>query len=313
MLLIVYFDRTTMNLKQLQLFLAVADTQSFSKGGVQVSLAQSTTSQHIKALEDELGTRLFDRTPAGIELTSAGRLFYSHADGIMRSCNGAVEAIRRFQGIEEATLRIGASTIPATCIIPDLIGRISKTHPGIRLQVRQGDSEEVIRMLLDNSVELAIVGVKPMQPSLNAKKILTDRIVLVSRADPKTPSPGRLQILPEQLKDCPLLVRETGSGTRKAVDTALQMAGIDISSLTITAQLGSSEALRRGVLHSGNYAFISSLAIEPELLGGAMIEYDVEGLAIKREFYMAWRKHCSCSPAAEVLKSSIAAMERRNL
>jgi len=152
-----------MTFKQLEVFLAVADTRSFSKGGEVVSLAQSTASQHIRALEDELQARLFDRSASQVSLTEAGRLFYDHADRICRCCSEAIEAVRRFQGLEQATLRVGASTIPAACLIPDLLGRFTAAWPGVRLELQQGDTREVLRLLQDDLVELAVVGGRPTE------------------------------------------------------------------------------------------------------------------------------------------------------
>lgn len=284
-----------MTLKQLEVFLAVADTRSFSKGGEAVSLAQSTASQHIRALEDELGVRLFDRSATQVSLTEAGRLFYDHATRISRQCSEAQDAIRRFQGLEQATLRVGASTIPAACLIPDLLGAFSAAWPGVRLELQQGDTREVTRLLQDDLIELAVMGGCPADELISSCEVMTERIVLIAQ-------PGKVQgrfLTLEQLPDLPLVVREPGSGTRQATDAALQKAGLDPRSLKVVAQLGSSEAVRRAVLGGAGAAFISTLAVGPELADGSLIEITVEGLEIKRSFYMAWRRGCSLSPAAE--------------
>jgi len=286
-----------MTLNQLRVFIAVADTGSFSKAGERVSLAQSTTSQHIKALEDELNARLFDRTSTAVTLTAAGQLFYRHAVGILNHCDESQAAVRRFQGLEEATLCIGASSTPATCLIPDLIGRLSATQPGLRLEVRQGDSREVIQMILNDDVELGIIGGYLNQPTITFEKILTDRIILAGRPDaaPKDKlSLGDLQHLP-------MVTRETGSGTRQTTDLYLRQAHLDPRALRILAQLGSSEAIRRAILQGGYFAFISALAIQPELSAGTLVEIPVDDFTIQRHFYLAWRSGRSLSPGAEKL------------
>ncbi|MFW9604898.1 MAG: LysR family transcriptional regulator, partial [Trichlorobacter sp.] len=89
-----------MTLRQLEIFLAVADNQSFSKGSEQVSLAQSTASQQIRHLEEQLGVRLFDRTTSQVALTAVGKLVYEHAQTIMQQVQNTHLAIKRFQGIE---------------------------------------------------------------------------------------------------------------------------------------------------------------------------------------------------------------------
>ncbi len=283
-----------MTLKQLEVFIAVADTRSFSKGGELVSLAQSTVSQHIRALEDELGARLFDRSLTQVHLTEAGQLFYSHAIKISRQCAEAQEEIKRFQGLEQATLRVGASTIPAAYLIPDLLGSFKARWPGVRLELQQGDSQEVIKLLQENLVEIAVVGGKYNEDDFCFKELLQDRIILVGRSA-ETGS----TISVEELKNLPLIIRETGSGTRQATDSALKKAALDTSNLNVVAQLGSSEAVRRSVLSGSGYAFISKIAIAPELADRTLKEILVEGVEIKRSFYMAWHCGRTLSPAAE--------------
>ena len=284
-----------MTLKQLEVFLAVADTRSFSKGGEAVSLAQSTASQHIRALEDELNVRLFDRSASQVALTEVGRLFYDHATRICRDCHEATDAVRRFQGLEQATLRVGASTIPAAFLIPDLLGSFSAAWPGVRLELQQGDTREVLRLLQDELVELAVVGGKIDDESLIMQEVMNERIILVCR--PGTYPDTLLEH--DQLMQLPLVIREAGSGTRTAVDAALQKGGVDPRQLRVVAQLGSSEAVRRAVLSGAGAAFVSTLAVGHELADGTLVELTVSGLEINRSFYLAWRKGKSLSPAAQ--------------
>lgn len=283
-----------MTLKQLEVFLAVADTRSFSKGGEMVSLAQSTASQHIRALEDELNVRLLDRSASQVALTEVGRLFYEHAARICRQCSEATEAIRRFQGLEQAILRVGASTIPAAFLIPDMLGGFSAAWPGVRLELQQGDTREVLRLLQDEQVELAVVGGQVDDDSISSQEVMTERIVLVVRAGQYPEA----SIGMDRLLQVPLVIRESGSGTRTAVDAALQKNSIDPRQLRIVAQLGSSEAVRRAVLSGVGAAFVSTLAVGHELSNGTLVELVVPGLEINRSFNLAWRKGKSLSPAA---------------
>lgn len=290
-----------MTLKQLQVFLAIADTRSFSKGGEAVSLAQSTASQHIRSLEDELGARLFDRSISHVTMTEAGRLFYEYAARICSQCGEAIAAVRRFQGLEQATLRVGASSIPATCLIPDLLGGFCDVRPGVRLEVVQGDTREIIRLLQDEAVELAVVGGRFDIDSIDYQEVGTERLILVALS---TRFPESV-VTVQELQEIPLLLREPGSGTRLAVDGALQKGGLDLHSLRVVAQLGSSEALRRGVLSGAGCAFMSALAVDRELADGTLKAVDIAGIEINRSFYLAWRRGRSLSPAAEVFMETV--------
>lgn len=290
-----------MTLKQLEVFLAVADTRSFSRGGEVVSLVQSTVSQHIRALEDELQARLFDRSATKVSLTEVGRLFYEHAALICRLCGESQVLVKRFQGLEQATLRVGASTIPAACLIPDLLGRFSTAWPGVTLEVLQGDTREVIRMLQDETIEIAVVGGQFESDDICYQQSGIEQIILVARAEQVCEAVVSIQ----QLQEMPLLLREPGSGTRQATDSALLKAGCAPRTLRVAAQLGSGEALRRAVLGGAGYAFLSTLAVGRELADGTLKEIRVAGLEITRSFYLAWRRSRTLSPAAGAFMEAV--------
>lgn len=284
-----------MTLKQMELFLAITDQQSFSRGAEVVSLVQSTASQHMRGLEEELGSRLFDRSKKGVYLTEAGRLFEQHARRICDACFDARLAMRRFLGAEEAILRVGASTIPAACLIPDLLGHFSATWPGVRLELLQGDTRDVLRLLHTDAVELALVGGIEQADQLEFETIGSEQILLVAR-------PG---MVPDNLvgivslAQLPLVVREPGSGTRQVVDAALLKAGVGLDTLRVLAQLGSSEAVRRAVLSGAGCGFISSLAVERELQDGSLVAVNIPELEIRQLFYLVTRRGTTRSPAAE--------------
>lgn len=294
-----------MTLKQLELFLAITDQRSFSRGAEVVRLVQSTASQHMRSLEEELGSKLFERSKNGVLLTEAGRLFAVHARRISDACSDADVAMRRFIGAEEAILRVGASTIPAACLIPDLLGPLATAWPGVRLELLQGDTREVVHQLLADAMELALVGGRYETDRIEFEPVVSEQILLVAR-------PG---MLPDRLDDCnavlqvPLILREPGSGTRQVVDAALVEAGVDVRNLRVIAQLGSSEAVRRAVLGGAGGGFISSLAVDRELLEGSLVAVPVYGLEIKQQFYLASRRGKVRSPAADafitVLRNSL--------
>ncbi len=112
-----------MNLKQLEVFLAVAETGSFTRGAEKSFLTQSTVSQHISSLENEFGIPLLDRTGKGVMLTEAGSILFYHASKILAGTHELANAMQRFKGMEKVVLRIGASNIPGTYLIPLFLPR----------------------------------------------------------------------------------------------------------------------------------------------------------------------------------------------
>lgn len=208
-----------MTLKQLEVFVAIAESGSFSKGAEKTGITQSTASQHILGLEKELGIRLFDRGREGALLTEAGKLFFSRAGKILADCDGSRTAIRRFIGMEDVTLRIGATDVPAGWMIPALLRLFQKEHAKVRLEVIHGNSRSVLRQLADEEVELCFVGGRFEDERISFEQIGED--TLVCAVSPDLIAGRKDNLSQAQLCKVPLIAREDGSGTQKAVYEAL--------------------------------------------------------------------------------------------
>jgi DNA-binding transcriptional LysR family regulator len=285
-----------MTLKQLEVFVAVADTSSFSRGAEKTCITQSTVSQHIQGLEEELGIRLFDRGRGGALLTEAGKLFYSRARKILSECVESRSAVRRFLGMEDVVLKVGASNIPGTCLIPAALGRFQAACPCVRLEVSQGDSRSVVRQLVEEEIELGIIGGRYDDERVHFEEMGQDTIVCAVSRD--RIDSAKKSLSQAELCKVPLVVREQGSGTQKAVYEALAKTWINRESLRVVAVLGSSEAVKRALLEGAGYAFVSSMSIDEELASGSLQTVRIPGLTITRKFYAAYRSGRELSPAA---------------
>jgi DNA-binding transcriptional LysR family regulator len=289
-----------MTLKQLEVFVAIAETGSFSKGAEKTDITQSTASQHVRGLEKELGVRLFDRGREGALLTEAGKLLFSRTVKILSDCNGSRNAIRRFLGMEDVTLHVGASDICGTSMIPALLGKFQKYHPKVRLEVHQGNSRSVLRQLVDEEVELGFIGGHFEDERISFEQMGEDSLICAVSSELNA---GRKESLSQaELCKVPLVAREEGSGTQKSVYEALAGTWINKDSLKIVAQLGSSEAIRRALLNGAGYAFISVHAISEELASGRLTAIRIPGVQISRKFYAARREGRELSPAAAAFK-----------
>ena len=285
-----------MTLKQLEVFVAIAETQSFSKGAEKNCITQSTASQHIHGLEEELGIRLFDRGRNGALLTEAGKLFLGRTRRILSECDESRSLVRRFLGMEDVVLKVGASNIPGTCLIPSALGKFQLQCPRVRLEVCQGDSRSVVQQLLTEEIELGFVGGHFDDDRIHFEAMGEDTIVCaVAREKMTSTNPSLSQA---ELCKVPLVVREQGSGTQQAVYEALAGTWISRESLKIVAVLGSSEAVKGALLEGAGYAFVSSISIAEELKRGKLATVRIPGLIIKRKFYAASRSGRELSPAA---------------
>lgn len=285
-----------MNIKQLEVFLAVAENNSFSKGAEATYLTQSTASQHIAALEAEFGIKLLDRTGRGALPTEAGKVLQRHGRQVVSAMADLQRAIGRFKGLEEADLKVGGSNIPGTYLIPALLPLLVQRYPGITLTILEGDSREILGKVATGEIEVGIVGSRFTETGLHFTPFGRDELRLMVAKDHRWSQ--RATIKPEELLDEPLLFREPGSGTGKTVGEALRGAGIDPARLRVKAYLGSNEAVKQAIVSMLGVSFVSEISVRKELARGELQGVPVEGVTMTRQFYLTSRQGRELSPAA---------------
>ena len=285
-----------MNLRQLELFVAVVEAGSFSRGAEAASLTQSTVSQHVAALESEVELQLLDRTGQGVVMTHAGKLFQQHAYKVLEECAALRQAMAGFRGLQQVELTVGASNIPANYLIPAILPRLAAEHPGIALTMQTGDSREMLDSLLAGTVELAVVGSRSDDRGVEYQPLASDLLVLAVNSRHSWSRCSAITL--DDLGDCSLIVRESGSGSGQALQQALRQAGFDQDRLQVAARLGSNEAVRQAVLSGFGAAFLSEISIQQELKRGELVKVPVVDFAVKRHFWLVTRRRRTASPAS---------------
>ncbi len=285
-----------MNIKQLEIFVTVATTGSFSKGADAACITQSTASQHIATLEGLCGVRLLDRTGRGAIPTGAGKIMLAHAQQVLRSVKETEQAILQFRKADGVEISIGGSTIPGTYLLPKAIAALRDSDPGITVKVEIGDSSEILAKLLEERIEIGIVGTTADHKLFTSEPLGRDLILLVARKGHGWSE--REDVRPEELLTEPLIMREKGSGTNDVVDAALMQYGIKTGDLTVCATISSSEAIKQAVLAGCGVAFISEMAVREDLRQGDLVAINLTGLTITRSFSLVYRKGRTLSPAA---------------
>lgn len=285
-----------MNLRQFELFIAIAESGSFSRGAEKSFLTQSTVSQHIASLESEVGMRLFDRTGRGAELTAAGHLFFGHARSVLAELATLRSCMANFSGLKEAALCVGASNIPGTYLIPRLLPELARRHPGIRLTLLAGDSRAILDRLVSGEIELAVIGSHLDLPDCDFTPLAPDLLVLV--VGPLHRWREEVSISPQLLFEEALLLRENGSGSDLALRSALTGIGLNPAGLRVAARLGSNEAIKESIADGFGAAFLSESSVKREVVRGELTIIPVAGLQVRRHFWLVTRRSRTLSPAA---------------
>lgn len=272
------------SLKQLEAFVAAVEYSSFTRAAEMLYLTQSTISTHIQGLERTLGFPLFQRdTRRKITLTEPGQQVYLAARDILSRCRSLQDAPAPPSA---APLRIGASTVPAQCLLPDLMSAFLRQQPDCRFLLKRGDSLGVHRMLQSGEIQVGFVGGKLEDSAFRYEPLQKDRLVLVTAPTPKfqdQPPNGAEELLLRE----PFIAREEASGTWQATAQWLHHQGIHPSQLQILARMENPEAIRRAVTQGMGVSILSSLMVAEDVAQGRLLCFELGEHGVWRELYLA--------------------------
>lgn len=274
-----------LNLKQLETFVTVAEKGSFTKAANALYMAQSTVSNHIQQLEESLGLILFVRDmKRNISLTPDGNRIYQFAKEILLRCSELEETILENK---KSQLIIGASTVPTESILPELIHKFIKTHPNCRFVVKNGDSDQIQRMLTDGEISIGFVGTSDNRQEIIYEKITEDRFVMIT---PNTPGYVKLHeqgVYGKELLNKSLIFRENGSGTQKLIDNYLGSMDVTEDNLNIVAYVSSSQLQKDLVKMGTGVAILSEYSTRDLVSSGRVLRFEMERNCLSRNIYMA--------------------------
>ncbi len=276
-------------IQQMEILIALVETGSFTRAAGKCFLSQPSLTKQIQNLEEAAGTRLVNRGSAGISLTPEGQILHDYARRILRLREDAKERMARLKEQESGHIYICASTIPATYILPRLLGSLKQTHPDIQIHIQTHDSEETIQIVLDGQAELGFIGKVPANKKLIAERLWKDHLVLAVPVDHPLAKCRAVTI--EELAEIPFVVREQGSATRDIVEECLQRHfGTSLSHFNVVCEMGSSEAVKEAILAGLGVSILSVFAIVRELSQGLLANVNINDCPMERHFYLIHKK-----------------------
>lgn len=268
---------------RLEVFYTVAKRLSFTKAASALFITQPAVTKHIYELEQQYNNKLFERKGNKIQLTAAGNVLLRHTESLFAIYRNIDFDMNALVHKEEGLLHLGASSTISNYVIAPLLAGFRQKFPAIRLNLINGNTEQIEKSLLDKEIELGIVEGKSKNHEISYTEFIKDELVLVCGKN--HPLAGKSELLPKALLANSFVIREQGSGTLEVIEHALKNTGIKMSDLKIELQLGSTESIKSYLMHSDCLAFISIHALHKELQSGSLRIIDVTGLNIERSFY----------------------------
>lgn len=274
-----------MDIRDLEVFLAMVRNLNFSHAGEEVHLSQPSVSIRIHHLEDELQTRLFEQMGKKIALTEAGRILEPYARRVLAALDDSRRAIGEYRGLEQGSLRIGASTTPGMYLVPSIIARFKHKHPKIAVRLGIKNTRQIEEGIISGEFDVGIVGGHLISDEIETITWRTDELVL-------TVPPGhhlarRKQIKPDDLANETFINRESGSATRAVIEKQLRLLNTPFES---SLEMGNPETVKQAVKDGLGIAFLSKFTIEMDLKTRSLIALNVRGIHINRELKIIYRK-----------------------
>ncbi len=284
-----------MDFHQLRVFVEVAKQKNFSRAAENIFLSQPTVSAHVKALENEIGTPLFDRSQRELMLTEGGKTLFKFAQEILEIKEKALSAIQENYSIVQGHLEIAASSVPGAYLLPGLLRSFNRKYPGITFSVLLRDTQQAFESIRDYTYDLGFTGKPVTGKGLEQIKLVEDQLILIAPPGTNLAQKAKIKsgLFPVKLKTCldyPFILREPGSATRLVFEKALQKRFGRAPGLRVIAYLESQEAVKEAVKAGLGLTVISRRAAEEELRIGSIEGYNLEELDLKRNFYLIYRK-----------------------
>jgi len=271
---------------RLKVFRAVAEHLNFRRAGEELYLTQPAVTLQIKALEEDLGVSLFDRTGTQVALTAAGSVLLDYVRRMYDLLAEAEQSISALGGSVSGDLKIGVSTTIAQYVLPRMLGEFHREYPQVRLAVESGNTEEIVNALGEQRITLGLIEGPSRRRDVHAEPFLEDELVLIVPASHEWAVAGSIQV--GQLSGAPLLMREQGSGTRRVIELALEKAGVKMKTLRIALALDSTESIKSAVEAGLGVGFASRWAIYKEVEMGTLRVVEIRGLRVLREFTLVY-------------------------
>ncbi|SFW25974.1 LysR family transcriptional regulator [Nitrosovibrio sp. Nv17] len=271
-------------LRQLQVFEAVARLKSFTRASEELFLTQPTASMQVKKLAEDVGLPLFEQIGKKIYLTDAGHELH-------RTCLAVFEHLDRFamiasdmKGLKAGKLRLAVVTT-AKYFASRLLGMFCQKYPGIEVALKVTNHERVLERLMSNQDDLYVLGQLPDEVDAVAEAFLDNPLVVLASA--RHPLAHVRDIPIERIGEEPFILREAGSGTRRATERFFSRHDLK---LKVRMELGSNEAIKQAIIGGLGISVLSrhALALDTEAPRGQLIPLDVQGFPIERLWYYAY-------------------------
>ena len=258
-----------MEINQLETFLAVISYGGFHRAADALRVSQPAVSARIRALEEVFGVKLFERARSHVLLSPAGRALRPHAEQLLRTVALARQAVHERQPSAGGALRISAALSICTYFLPDVLKDYQAANPKIMVNLRSGNSMEVLKMVLDDEADIGIAR-SLNHPEVETTTLREDPLLLVGH--PAHPAAGKRSLSLEEIESMPLVFYDRGSSDWTLSQSLFRREGLLPN---VVLEVETIEAAKRMVERKLGLSFLPQIAVSHELRQGKLVTINI--------------------------------------
>ncbi len=281
-----------MDFDQLETFLEVARHFSFSRAAEKRFRTQPAISAQIRALEEEVGARLFDRSGGKVSLTAAGKAFQKYVEETLEQRKQMLTQLAEMDRVPRGEIVVGANEGTCLYVLPEVFAEFKKQYGGVAVSVNRAESTKILESIIDNSVDFGVVSLPVSDNRLTVVPIHRDELVVITA--PHHPLAKMKPVPIAEVAKYPLLLPKTGH-TRDALENLFFERRLKP---VISMELDSSELLKRFAAADVGVGFIARSNVVDDVRAGLLAAVPLADVTIKRDLALVFRKDKVLSRAA---------------
>ena len=293
-----------MDIPRLEAFLEVARLGSMRSAARSLHLGQPALSARIVALEDELGARVFERTKRGVRLTLAGKALMPHAERAMEAIEAGRSAVEQVEQGDDGELVVAAASAINASVMPELVARFRRYHPGVHLYVHTGSAERITELVAFGSAQLGLIreAAPSRDPRLTVTPLYEESLLLTARPEHPFIAEGPIPL--SRLADATLIFYDRGSDDYESSQSLLRGAGVTPYGVI---EVDSVDTARRLTARGLGVALLPSTAAAPEFEAGRLAPVGLaDAPAIDRRVVALERAEASAWAPVETMRGLLA-------
>ncbi len=296
-----------MDFDQLETFLEVARHTSFSRAAEKRFRTQPAVSSQIRALEEEVGARLFDRSGGKVALTAAGKVFQRYVEEAIEARRITLANISEMERVPRGEIVVGANEGTCLHILPEVFAEFKKQYPDVAVSINRAERARILESIIDNTVDFGIVSMPVKDTRMTVVPIHRDELVII--AAPGHPLARRKQAKVADAAEYPLLMPKVGR-TRDALDSLFDERKLKPS---ISMELDSSELLKRFAAAGVGVGFIAASNVAEDVRAGALASIAIADATVRRDLALVFRKDKALSRAALAFIETAVKLKRADI